>query len=210
MKKLAESLVNFIHLPSLELNFSFESIASLAKVRYNGSKSKYLGVSAMEIGEVYRMTRPAFLVVGKAGTGPAMEADSWIPELWETCYEQLTDLQALAEQMGLAENELWGLMSDTKEWLAPWQTEGRYLAGMTFPVTLDRSLVKDFDCWELPAFEYLVVKTDSANLERMTEQMFEVILPQEQATLVATVQERYFSEFADDEVELCFPIRRVE
>ena len=164
----------------------------------------------MEIGEVYKMTQPAFLVVGKEGEGATLELDTWIPELWGACYEHLTDLQALADQMKVANIELWGLMSDKQEWLAPWQFEGRYLAGVALPVTLDRSLITDFDCWEMPAFEYLVVKTDSVNLERMMEQMFETILPQEQATVIAAIQERYLPEFAEDEVELCFPIRRVE
>ena len=161
----------------------------------------------MEIGEVFRITRPAFLVVGKEQQGPVMMADEWIPQLWEAVYEQLVDLQQVVEFEVDAQMELWGLMSDAEEWLAPWQEAGRYLAGMALPITFNRALIEHYDYWELPAMEYLMVKTDAPNLERITEQMFEKILPQEQATLVAAIQEQYLPEFEEDEVILCFPIR---
>jgi hypothetical protein len=41
----------------------------------------------------------------------------------------------------------------------------------------------------------------------MTEKMFEEILPQENAELVAAIQEHYLPNFEPGEVELYFPIK---
>ncbi len=159
----------------------------------------------LELGEVIRKTLPEFAVIGKEGRGLVSEGSSWVPELWELATRDFEELAQAANQCELSTIELWGLMSDDKRWLDPWQTTGRYLAGMQFPHEVEAPY--SWTRWVLPAMEYLVVKTDEANLEMMTEKMFTEILPQEKAELVAAIQERYLPEFASGEVELYFPVK---
>lgn len=100
--------------------------------------------------------------------------------------------------------DLWGLMSDSKHWLEPWQEQGKYLAGIELPANTQAP--DGWQRWEIPAMEYLVVKTDAPNLETMTQKMFEEILPREQRELAGAIQEHYLPKFATGEVELYFPV----
>ncbi|KAF1303484.1 GyrI-like domain-containing protein [Enterococcus saccharolyticus] len=159
----------------------------------------------MELGEVIRKELPEFTVIGKEGKGLASEAASWVPELWELANRDFAELVQVMSEHPVEEVELWGLMSDATHWLDPWQETGRYLAGMQ--VANDVIEPIDWVKWVIPAMEYLVVKTNEANLEMMTEKMFEDILPQENVQLVGAIQEHYLPTFAAGEVELYFPIR---
>jgi predicted transcriptional regulator YdeE len=159
----------------------------------------------LELGEVIRKRLPEFAVIGKEGRGLATEAASWVPELWELANRDFEELAEAANEWEVDSVNLWGLMSDANRWLDPWQEEGRYLAGMQLPHEVKQP--HDWQRWLIPAMEYLVVKTNEANLEMMTEKMFEEILPQENAELVAAIQEHYLPNFEPGEVELYFPIK---
>lgn len=159
----------------------------------------------MELGEVIRKELPEFTVIGKEGRGLASEAASWVPELWELANRDFAELAQTMSETPVEAVELWGLMSDANHWLDPWQETGRYLAGMQVPNDVTEPI--DWVKWVIPAMEYLVVKTNEANLEMMTEKMFEDILPQEKVQLVGAIQEHYLPTFEAGEVELYFPIR---
>ncbi|AYW48831.1 AraC family transcriptional regulator [Tetragenococcus osmophilus] len=158
----------------------------------------------MELGEVIQTKKPAFVVVGKEGQGPADEAPTWVSELWRAVYQDLDQLDEFVDKQ-TSEADLWGLMSDDKHWLEPWQEQGKYLAGIELPAAVQPP--DGWQRWELPAMEYLVVKTDAPNLDSMTQKMFEEILPREGHSLVGAVQEHYLPDFTTGEVELYFPVQ---
>ncbi|MDN6639440.1 MAG: GyrI-like domain-containing protein [Tetragenococcus sp.] len=160
----------------------------------------------MELGEVIQTTKPVFVVIGKEGQGPAEDAPTWVPELWKAVYQDLDELNELVDKE-TEEADLWGLMSDDKQWLAPWQEQGKYLAGIELPVITP--VPEGWQYWEIPAMEYLVVKTDAPNLDSMTQKMFEEILPREGHNLVGAVQEHYLPNFTSGEVELYFPVKMI-
>ncbi|GAA3020871.1 GyrI-like domain-containing protein [Tetragenococcus solitarius] len=157
----------------------------------------------MELGEVIQTTKPAFVVIGKEGQGPIEDSTNWVSELWKTVYQDLDELNEYVDKKD-QEADLWGLMSDSKRWLEPWQEQGKYLAGIELAASVQPP--DGWQRWEMPAMKYLVVKTDAPNLETMTQKMFEEILPKEQQTLVGAIQEHYLPKFATGEVELYFPV----
>lgn len=159
----------------------------------------------MKLGEVVRMELPAFFVIGKEGTGLAAESSSWVPSLWELATKDFDEIEKL-----LADDDAlryWGLMSDEKKWLAPWEDTGRYLAGVQVPATLTPPI--GWDRWELPKMEYMILKTNAENLSMMTEKMLAEVLPENQVQLAGAIQENYLPEFAEDEVALYFPIEPI-
>lgn len=158
----------------------------------------------MELGEVIQTAKPAFVVLGKEGQGPAEDGTNWVSELWKAVYQDLDELDTFIDKEA-EEADLWGLMSDSKNWLEPWQEQGKYLAGIELPA--DIQVPEGWQYWEMPAMEYLVVKTDAPNLELMTQKMFEEILPGEDYQLVGAIQEHYLPKFAAGEVELYFPVK---
>lgn len=160
----------------------------------------------MELGEIRRVSLPAFTVIGKEGKGLAAEGSSWVPLLWDGVNEHFEEIAANVF-VELEEIHLWGLMSDQSEWLYPWSEIGRYLAGMAVPN--DTKVPLGWQKWEMPALEYFVIKTNEANLADMTEKMLVEILPQNNVTLTAAIQEHYLPDFAPGEVELYFPISAV-
>ncbi|BCA85406.1 hypothetical protein EsVE80_09290 [Enterococcus saigonensis] len=157
----------------------------------------------MELGEVKRISLPAFTVIGKEGSGLAAEGSSWVPLLWDSVNEHFEEIAATI-QLEPEEIHLWGLMSDQSEWLLPWAEIGRYLAGIAVPQ--DTKAPLNWQKWEMPALDFMVVKTNEDNLANMTEKMLEEILPQNHVTLTAAIQEHYLPEFGPGEVELYFPI----
>lgn len=157
----------------------------------------------MELGEVIQTQKTAFTVIGKEGQGPADDAPQWVSELWKAVYQDLDQLDEFVNKQS-SEADLWGVMSDDKYWLEPWQDQGRYLAGIELPSSVQPP--EGWQRWELPAMEYLVVKTDAPNLDSMTQKMLEEILPREELHLVGAIQEHYLPDFTAGEVELYFPV----
>lgn len=158
----------------------------------------------MESGVVERINYPAFTVIGKVGEGLAEDGASWVPPLWQLTNEHFEELGAVVPVSEMTELHLWGLMSDTSSWLAPWQEVGRYLAGLEVPS--DTPTPADWTRWEIPAMEYLTVKTDEAGLAATMESVFTELMPTMEVELVAAVQEYYEADFGPGEVVLYFPI----
>ncbi|MFP9084207.1 AraC family transcriptional regulator, partial [Enterococcus faecalis] len=61
----------------------------------------------------------------------------------------------------------------------------------------------------MPEMEYMVVKTNEANLNMMTEKMLREVLPENNVQLAAAIQEHYLPNFQEGEVELYFPIEPI-
>lgn len=159
----------------------------------------------MKFGEVQKVRVPAFTVIGKLGEGLATEGSSWVPPLWEAANARFDELGEVLEPDMLTNLQLWGLMSDTTAWLRPWQEVGYYLAGLAVPS--DTPTPVDWYRWDMPAMEYLIVKTNSQELNTMTEKMLTEILPQQGEELVAAIQEYYEPDFEAGEVVLYFPTK---
>lgn len=158
----------------------------------------------MQLGEVIRVERPAFYVIGKEGKGLAEEGASWVPALWELATKDFEEIEFLVSDQKAEELEFWGLMSDGTNWLEPWQETGRYLAGVQ--VHTENFPPVGWVRWEMPAMTYLVVKTDEKNLTMMTEKMLMEVLPENNVYLSAAIQERYLPHFKEGEVEFFFPV----
>ena len=105
----------------------------------------------MELGEVIRVTLPAFYVVGKEGKGLAEEGPSWVPALWDLATKDFEEIEFLLADQEAEDLQFWGLMSDGENWLEPWQETGRYLAGVQ--VTTDNFPPVDWVRWQMPEME---------------------------------------------------------
>ncbi|EOT41075.1 GyrI-like domain-containing protein [Enterococcus dispar] len=160
----------------------------------------------MELGEIKKVNLPAFTVIGKEGSGLAAEGSSWVPLLWDNVNEHFEEIAANVT-LHPSEIHLWGLMSDESAWLEPWQEIGRYLAGIAVPTHTE--VPAGWQKWQMPPSNYFVIKTNVDNLAAMTEKMLMEILPQNNMTLSAAIQEHYLPEFAPGEVELYFPVTGV-
>lgn len=160
----------------------------------------------MEFDVVERIHYPAFTVIGKLGEGLAADGGSWVPPLWQLANEHFEELASELKAESTSELHLWGLMSDTSSWLAPWQEVGQYLAGLEVPI--DTPTPADWTRWDMPAMEYLTVKTDVQKLGETMEKMFTEVLPEMGLELVAAVQEYYEADFGPGEVVLYFPIAK--
>lgn len=71
----------------------------------------------MELGEVIRVTLPAFYVVGKEGKGLAEEGPSWVPALWDLATKDFEEIEFLLADQEAENLQFWGLMSDGENWL---------------------------------------------------------------------------------------------
>lgn len=160
----------------------------------------------MEIGEIQRISKSAFSVIGKAGEGLVEDSSSWVPNLWEHFNEHFAEVAETVTEPDFTVH-LWGLMSDEGEWLAPWQRVGKYLAGLEVPA--DTKTPEGWSKWALPEQDYVVLMTDSGNLDALTEKLLTEILPEQQLELVGAIQEHYLPEF-QDEVELYFPVAAID
>lgn len=157
----------------------------------------------MDLGEVRLIKADAFAVAGRAGEGLVSESNSWVPPLWEACDTHLPELlTAITDEE--PQLHLWGLMTDSEVWLAPWEEVGRYLAGLQVPP--ETEIPEGWELWQIPAAEYFVLKTNEENLPQMTEEVLSKLLPEHQLQLAGAIQEHYRPEFDDGEVELYFPV----
>ncbi|GCF92930.1 AraC family transcriptional regulator [Enterococcus florum] len=159
----------------------------------------------MAIKGINRIQLPSFVVIGKEGQGLAEEASSWVALLWDQMNTHFDEISPLINVTEMSQLHLWGLMSDRENWLLPWQTEGRYLAGVQ--VSAEAAAPIGWTRWEMPAMEYLTVKASAEKIGEATELMLGQVLPLEKVQLAGSVQEHYLPSFAEGEVELFFPIR---
>ncbi|MDT2603312.1 GyrI-like domain-containing protein [Enterococcus dongliensis] len=157
----------------------------------------------MKIKGVNRVDLPTLFVIGKEGRGLAEEGASWVPLLWDQVNVHFEELTEVLNDQEINELHLWGLMSDGQDWLAPWQEEGRYLAGVQVPETIEAP--EGWVRWELPPMSYLTVMASAEKIEAATNLMLGEIFPLEKVTLAGAIQEHYLPHFAEGEVELYFP-----
>jgi len=75
--------------------------------------------------EVQIITKPAFTVLGIEGRGDSDKGPEWIRPLWDQAFSRFDEIKNIVK----SNQEAWGLMSATEEYLAPWKKEGKYLAG---------------------------------------------------------------------------------
>lgn len=157
---------------------------------------------------IERIKKDGFTVIGKKGLGRAEQGSEWVPPLWDQMNEEFDELIPViktdAEGPVL---HMWGLMSDAETWLLPWQAEGLYLAGIEADPAAEAP--HGFTKWEWPAFEYFTVKTDMDHYQEAMQVMMTEVLPDEGEKLVGPVIEFYRPSFAEDELMLYFPIKKL-
>lgn len=158
----------------------------------------------MKLKGVERKQIPGFTVIGKEGNGQATEADSWVPLLWDQLNQHFEELAGLIDASQMENLHLWGLMSDKYQWLAPWQKEGRYLAGVQ--VKPDAIAPAGWIKWQMPPLEFLTIRTSGDKIDQATQLMLGDIFDLEKVELAGAVQEHYLPSFSENEVELYFPI----
>lgn len=159
----------------------------------------------MKIKGINRISLPTFFVLGKEGRGLSEEAASWVAPLWDQMNQDFTEIVSFIDASEMDNLQLWGLMSDQKKWLAPWEETGKYLAGVQVPA--DTTAPTGWSIWEIPAAEYLTLKTSEDKIEQATEIMLGKVFPLEKVQLAGAVQEHYLPNFSEGEVELFFPIK---
>lgn len=162
----------------------------------------------MEIKGVNRVDLPPLVVIGKEGRGLAEEGASWVPLLWDQMNTHFEEVAVLLAGQEMEDLHLWGLMSDGNHWLEPWQTEGRYLAGVQVPK--DAEVPTGWSRWELPAMSYLTLMASAEKIEDATNLMLGEIFPLEKLELAGAIQEHYLPHFAEGEVELYFPFKKIQ
>ena len=101
--------------------------------------------------KVQIISKPAFSVIGIEGSGKAGEGPGWIGPLWEQAHRRRGEVSHLLKSGG----EAWGLMSAVDVFLAPWKSEGKYLAG--WELKADVKPPVGWKVWKVPAQIYAVV-----------------------------------------------------
>lgn len=86
---------------------------------------------------------PAFSCIGLEKTGPSDGCHGWVPQLWTEFVKRSAEIKHLARE------GVWGLMSDSETFLAPWTgPAGRYLAGTR--VARGTQPFGDWKVWDVP------------------------------------------------------------
>ena len=108
--------------------------------------------------KIERMKKTSFSIIGKEGS--TQEGEGLIQRLWEEANSHFEEVRPLAKTNEAGELVgIWGAMSDASRRFAPWEddfTKGLYLAGME--CREDAAPPKGWVKWEVPGYEYLVVK----------------------------------------------------
>jgi predicted transcriptional regulator YdeE len=140
---------------------------------------------------------PAFTVLGIEGCGPANEGIKWITPLWEKARTRFHEIKDLIKT-----SASWGLMSDSKEFLARWKEEGKYLAG--WEVDPSTKPLPGWTIWNVPEQAFAVIQcTFESYMEAMTYVLREV-LPKGKYELAGAIHEFYPKEFQDIEKDPFF------
>jgi predicted transcriptional regulator YdeE len=146
---------------------------------------------------------PAFTVLGIEGCGPTNEGNKWIVPLWEKARNQFHEIKALVKT-----GDSWGLMSDSKEYLARWKEEGKYLAG--WEVAPGTKPPPGWTIWNVPEQAFAVSPcTFMTYMEVMTYVLREV-LPKggyEQAGAIHEFYPKEFQNLEKDSFYLYIPIK---
>ena len=155
--------------------------------------------------EVQIKTKPAFTVLGIEGCGDANKGPEWIRPLWNQAFNQFNEIRHLVKQ----DQEAWGLMSATDEYLAGWKEEGKYLAG--WEVKAGTKPPKGWTIWDVPKQTYAVIACTMATYGEAFMFVVQQFLPKEGYERAGAMHEFYPKEFRDAEkgtLYLWFPIKR--
>lgn len=155
-----------------------------------------------------RIIKSDTAVIGVEGVGAIETSQDWVQSLWFSLEEQLP---AVIEKLAVSETDVacWGVMSDAKEWLAPWtEGQGLYLAGIEVP--LETPCPRGWSRYLLPAMEYIVIRTTIPLISEAVSYLFETIVPKEAVEIIGALQEFYGADFLPGEIALYAPIRIIE
>ena len=157
--------------------------------------------------DVQIKTKPAFAVLGIEGRGDADKGPEWIKPLWKKAFNRFDEIKDLVK----SDQEAWGLMSATDEYLAPWKKEGKYLAG--WEVEPDTKPPEGWIIWEVPEQMYAVIACTMASYGEAYKVMVQQFLPKEGYEQESATHEFYPKEFQDpekDNLYLYFPVTRAQ
>lgn len=144
---------------------------------------------------------PAFTVIGLERTGSVCTAFEWVPGLWAETTRRTNEVRHLSI------DGCWGLMSDKDEFLAPWQDQGRYLAGWQVPRGTEP--IGDWQVWNVPTSTWLRIALRIDQYDQAFAFLHGQFLPAGPWKQNGAAHEFYPREFQDpktDELMLCVPL----
>ncbi len=148
--------------------------------------------------------KAAFTVIGRLGQGPSRSGPIWIRPLWRDLQQEFEDIRHLAMRGPDGEVAgMWGLMSDARDYLAPWGDEGRYLAGCE--VNPGVSPPRGWTLWSIPEQVYLVAPCKRDNYQDTYDRVMNNLFESERYSLAGAVHE-YYPPGGEDVIELYVPI----
>lgn len=152
---------------------------------------------------VTRMEKPAFCVIGKAGSTD--DGDGFIARLWDDANAHFPEIAhlALTDDNGVPCG-VWGCMTDFTEQFLLWEdnfSRGLYLAGAECAPAAEAP--DGWSKWTLPGFVFLITENNTPDIfSRMISYLSENHIP-----LIGAVQE--YSRPASGISYLCFPVERL-
>jgi predicted transcriptional regulator YdeE len=156
--------------------------------------------------KVQIIPKSAFSVLGIEGRGDADKGPEWIKPLWNKAYNKFDGIKDLVK----SDQEAWGLMSVTDEYLAPWKKEGKYLAG--WEVEPSTKPPEGWIIWDVPEQMYAVIACTMATYGEAYKFVVQQFLLKEGYEQAGAMHEFYLKEFQDiekDNLYLYFPIKKV-
>lgn len=119
--------------------------------------------------EIKKSIKESFCVIGKEGS--TNDGNGFIQKLWEDANSHYSEVSHLAkkDEKGNAVG-YWGAMSDFSRTFKPWDnfSNGLYLAGVEVEGNAEPPI--NWTKWEIPAYEYIYVKTESSDTFSLVRQ----------------------------------------
>lgn len=153
--------------------------------------------------------KESFAVIGKLGEGDSARGRQWIAPLWQEANDQFGEIISLA--LKDAEGQvaaLWGIMSDVKETFRPWDSRGKYLAGVE--VDAEAAAPLGWTRWQVPGYRYLMVPCTMESYAEAFSRIVAHYLPDNGLRLVGAVHERYEPASGTEQLTLYFPIEKLK
>ena len=144
--------------------------------------------------------KDAFAVIGKAGQGPAANAQAWITPLWEQAYADRAEMAGCIRTDKNGVPFWWGAMNDDGETNQRWGETGRYMAGCE--ADIGAAAPEGWTKWIIPAQTYLVA---GCTMDRYGE-TFRIITNDPAIEIIGTIHERYPDAGNPNLVELYVPV----
>lgn len=155
--------------------------------------------------KVQIVTKPAFAVLGIEGRGDADKGPEWIKPLWKKAFKRFDEIKDLVK----SDQEAWGLMSATDEYLASWKKQGKYLAG--WEIEHGTKPPEGWKTWDVPTQVYGVIACTMATYGEAFKFVVQQFLPKEGYEQVGATHEFYPKEFQGIEkgtLYLYIPIKK--